>query len=148
MTKWLNILIMFCLPVAWLTPVIAYGLDPEWDRTTQTIIGGISKLWESDKVLAVIVAILAIVAPLVKTSATALMQFNIISSKWMPIANIASRLAFTDILLIALTIIITKGIGVGFVEPQWGIYLFTACVAAGYYITQKETQHVRTSNNS
>ena len=136
--KYLNLSLLVLFPVSWIAPVMAYGIDKDWDLETQSILGGIPLLWESDKLLAAIVVALAIVAPIVKVSCTSLMQFNLLSKKYMSIANIASRLAFTDILLVALTILITKGIGVGHVESQWGLYLFSFSVALGYYTTQKE----------
>jgi hypothetical protein len=33
-----------------------------------------------------------------------------------------------DIFLIALYITLSKGIGIGRIETQWGLYLFTGCI--------------------
>lgn len=33
-----------------------------------------------------------------------------------------------DIFLIAIYITLAKGIGLGHVEPAWGLYLFTGCI--------------------
>ena len=33
-----------------------------------------------------------------------------------------------DIFLVALYIIAAKGIGIGYVETAWGLWLFTACI--------------------
>ena len=38
------------------------------------------------------------------------------------------KLAMADIFLIALYIVLVKGIGLATVEVAWGLYLFTGCV--------------------
>ena len=45
------------------------------------------------------------------------------------------RLAMADVFLIAIYIVVAKGIGVGRLETGWGLYLFTACVLGSYAIT-------------
>ena len=40
-----------------------------------------------------------------------------------------------DVFLIALYIVLAKGVGVGRVETAWGLYLFTFCVLASMLIT-------------
>ena len=35
-----------------------------------------------------------------------------------------------DVFLIALYIVVVKGVGIGKVETAWGLYLFTACILA------------------
>lgn len=38
-----------------------------------------------------------------------------------------------DVFLIALYILLAKGVGVGYVEPAWGLWLFTACVGVSIW---------------
>ena len=45
------------------------------------------------------------------------------------------KLAMADIFLIALYIVIAKGVGVGTVETAWGLYLFTGCIIASLGIS-------------
>jgi len=40
-----------------------------------------------------------------------------------------------DILLIALYITMSKGIGIGRIETAWGLYLFTACIIASLLVS-------------
>ena len=40
-----------------------------------------------------------------------------------------------DVFLIALYIVVVKGMGVGRVETAWGLYLFTACILASVAIS-------------
>jgi hypothetical protein len=44
------------------------------------------------------------------------------------------KLAMADVFLIALYVVISKGIGVGRVEIAWGLYLFTALILASLWI--------------
>jgi len=49
--------------------------------------------------------------------------------------HVLGKLAMADIFLIALYIVVAKGIGVGRVETAWGLYLFTACILASIAIS-------------
>jgi uncharacterized paraquat-inducible protein A len=40
-----------------------------------------------------------------------------------------------DIFLIALYIVLVKGIGMATVEVAWGLYLFTGCILLSFYIS-------------
>ena len=40
-----------------------------------------------------------------------------------------------DIFLIALYLVVTKGVGIGKIEIAWGLYLFTACIIASIAIS-------------
>ena len=48
----------------------------------------------------------------------------------MPALSYLGKLAMADVFLIALYIVLVKGVGLGRVETAWGLYLFTACVLA------------------
>ncbi len=52
-----------------------------------------------------------------------------------PITTILGKLAMADIFLIAIYIVVAKGVGVGRLETAWGLYLFTFCVLLSYAIT-------------
>ncbi|MEL6793328.1 MAG: paraquat-inducible protein A, partial [Pseudomonadota bacterium] len=48
--------------------------------------------------------------------------------RWIGVISIAGKLSMADVFLLALYIVLIKGVGVGHVETAWGLYLFTACV--------------------
>ena len=48
--------------------------------------------------------------------------------------HLMGRLAMADVFLIALYIVVVKGVGLGHVETAWGLYLFTACILASLAI--------------
>jgi hypothetical protein len=39
-----------------------------------------------------------------------------------------------DVFLIALYIVLVKGVGIGHVASAWGLWLFTACVLASLWV--------------
>jgi len=47
-----------------------------------------------------------------------------------------------DVFLIAVYIVVAKGVGVGRIETAWGLYLFTFCVAASMLITHQTKKHL------
>jgi uncharacterized paraquat-inducible protein A len=58
----------------------------------------------------------------------------------LPALEFLGKLAMADVFLIALYIVIVKGIGLARIEVAWGLYLFSACVLASImvgYSTQK-----------
>ena len=75
----------------------------------------------------------------------ALMHFNRIGPRWLPLLGILGKLAMADVFLIALYIVLAKGVGVGRIETGWGLYLFTFCVLASLVITELTKRRVRCS---
>jgi paraquat-inducible protein A len=106
------------------------GILPFFDLSQISVMSGLQALWEKDVVLALLVTLFAIFAPYVKTIGLALLHFRMLSPRVLPALHILGKLAMADIFLIALYIILAKGIGLGRVETAWGLYLFTGCVVA------------------
>jgi hypothetical protein len=72
--------------------------------------------------------ILRIVALLLKCLGMALIHFNLLTDAAQPMIMTLGKLAMADVFILALYIVIAKGIGVGQIEVSWGLYLFTAAV--------------------
>jgi uncharacterized paraquat-inducible protein A len=53
------------------------------------------------------------------------------------------RLAMADIFLIAIYIVLVKGVGVGRVETAWGLYLFTLAVLASLVLSHMTERRLR-----
>lgn len=138
--KYLNLTLLFAFPIAWFSPLITTGLLPQWhmpswlggnivfEHETLTVISGIQKLLETDVLLAMVVAFFALVAPLLKCLGMALIHFNLLTDAAQPVLTTLGKLAMADVFLLALHIVIAKGIGIGQIEVAWGLYLFTASV--------------------
>lgn len=99
-----------------------------FEMETLTVISGVQALWATDVVLALAVTFFALIAPLLKVAGLALIQFRFLDVRAKEPVRLLGKLAMADIFLIALYIVIAKGIGLGQVQVAWGLYLFTGCV--------------------
>lgn len=124
----LNLSLLIWFPIAWMAPLLKAGLLPFFSLSEISVLSGLQTLWEKDIFLAVTVTFFALVAPYLKTIGLALIHFNLASPKLLPSITLMGKLAMADIFLIALYIVIAKGVGVGRLETGWGLYAFTACV--------------------
>ncbi|TDT77503.1 paraquat-inducible protein A [Litoreibacter halocynthiae] len=129
----LSLLVLF--PIAWAAPLLKAGLLPFFSLSEISVLTGIQTLWGKDVFLALVVTFFALVAPFLKTVGLALIQFRLASPRLLPAITVMGKLAMADIFLIALYIVLAKGVGVGRVETGWGLYLFTACVIASLAIS-------------
>jgi uncharacterized paraquat-inducible protein A len=125
----LNLSLLLLFPLAWFAPLLRAGIDlPLFGLSDISIITGLQSLWQSDVSLALLVTGFALFAPYLKTIGLALLQFGLLSPRALPALHLLGRLAMADIFLIALYIIVVKGVGLARIEVAWGLYLFTACV--------------------
>ena len=130
-----NLALLVLFPIAWMAPLARAGLLPFFRLQEMSIISAITSLWEADVFLALVVILLALVAPIAKTLALAAVHFRVITERTIPTLEILGKLAMADVFLIAVYIVVAKGVGVGRIETAWGLYLFTFCVAASMVIT-------------
>ncbi len=99
-----------------------------------TILGGIGDLWAADAALACLVALFAIIIPYGKTLALSALHFDRLGPKPLPIIETIGKLSMADVFLIALYVVVVKGVGVGHVSIAWGLWLFTGCVLASIWV--------------
>jgi paraquat-inducible protein A len=128
--KYLNLTLLILFPIAWFAPLLRAAILPIFGMDEISVITGLQSLWETDVVLALLVTFLAIFAPYAKTIGLALLHWNLLSPKTLPVLEVLGKLAMADIFLIALYVVIVKGAGLVTVEVGWGLYLFSACVLA------------------
>lgn len=130
-----NLVLLVLFPVAWFAPLLKAGFLPFFSLDEISVITGLQSLWEKDVFLALLVTFFALFAPYMKTIGLALVHFRLGSPRLLPTLHILGKLAMADIFLIALYIVLAKGIGVGRVETGWGLYLFTGCILASLVIS-------------
>jgi paraquat-inducible protein A len=130
-----NLALLILFPIAWTAPLLRAGLLPFFDLDAISVLTGIRSLWDTDIFLALTVSLLALVAPMAKVIGLALIQYNQASPRLLPALKLLGRLAMADVFLIALYIVLAKGVGVGRVETGWGLYLFTFCVMASLVLS-------------
>ena len=134
--KYANLTLLVLFPVAWFAPLMRAGLGlPLFSLSEISVISGLQSLWDSDVFLALLVTAFALFAPYLKTIGLALMHFGLLHRKLLPVLNWMGKLAMADIFLIALYIVVAKGVGVGKVETAWGLYLFSLCIVASLIIS-------------
>lgn len=128
MQRYINLGLLILFPIAWFAPLLRAGLLPLFGLSEISVISGLQSLWGSDVILALLVTFFALFAPYVKCAGLALVQFGLLDRRVLPSLTVLGKLAMADIFLIALYVVLAKGIGVGTVEVAWGLYLFTACI--------------------
>lgn len=130
-----NLALLVLFPIAWFAPLMRAGLLPVFGLSEISVISGMQALWESDVALALLVTAFAMFAPYLKTIGIALVHFDLLKDKTLPVLSWIGKLAMADVFLIALYIVLFKGVGVGKIETGWGLYLFTACILASIIIS-------------
>ena len=133
--KLANLALLVLFPLAWFAPLMRAGLLPLFGLDEISVVTGLQSLWQTDIILALIVTSFAIFAPWLKTLGLALIHFNLASPKLLPALHIMGKLAMADIFLIALYIVLVKGIGLATVETAWGLYFFTALILASLAVS-------------
>lgn len=128
-----NAALLVLWPVAWMAPLAEAGLLPWFGGSEISVLGAVRVLWQADPLLAVVVAVFGMVLPYGKTVALGLIQLRWLAERWLGAVKVLARLAMADVFLIALYITVAKGVGVGYVAPAWGLWLFTGCVAAAFW---------------
>lgn len=136
----LSLLVLF--PIAWFAPLLRAGLLPLFGLREISVISGLQSLWQSDVFLALVVTVLAIFVPYLKTIGLALVHFRLLDDRSLPVLAWLGKLAMADVFLIALYIVVFKSMGLGRVETAWGLYLFTACILASIMISELTVRRV------
>ena len=130
----LSLLILF--PLAWSLPLLRSGLDlPFFGLEELSILSGIGALWHSDPAMAVLIAVLALLAPYAKTLVLAGLHLGLVSDRALPVLHLLGKLAMADIFLISLYIVIARGVSFARVETAPGLYLFTFCVLGSLFLS-------------
>jgi uncharacterized paraquat-inducible protein A len=130
-----NLSLLLLFPLAWFAPLMRAGMLPLFGLSEISVLSGLQALWQTDVFLALLVTFCALFAPYLKTIGLALLHFGLLSPKALLALHLLGKLAMADIFLIALYIVVLKGIGLATVETAWGLYLFTACILASLAIS-------------
>jgi len=130
-----NLALLIAFPIAWFAPLMRAGFLPLFSLSEISVISGLQSLWGSDVFLALMVTIFALFAPYLKTMGLALIHFNLLSDNLLPVLAWLGKLAMADVFLIALYIVVAKGVGIGKLETAWGLYLFSVCIIASIAIS-------------
>lgn len=123
-----NLALLILFPIAWTAPLLRAGLLPVFGLSKISVLTGLQSLWRTDVWLAALVTLFAVIAPYLKTMGLALLHAGLLDARARSALQVLGKLAMADVFLLALYIVLVKGVGLGRVEPAWGLYLFTGCV--------------------
>jgi uncharacterized paraquat-inducible protein A len=130
-----NLALLILFPIAWFAPLMRAGINlPLFGLSEISVVSGLQALWQTDVILALLVTAFALFAPYLKTIGLALIHFRLGSPRLLGALHVMGKLAMADVFLIALYIVIVKGVGLARVETAWGLYLFTGCILASVAI--------------
>ena len=141
-----NLALLILFPIAWFAPLLRAALLPIFGMDEISVISGLQSLWGSDVFLALVVTAFAIFAPYLKTIGLALVHFDLLKAKVLPVLGYLGKLAMADIFLIALYVVVVKGAGRVTVEGGWGLYMFTGCVLASILISIFTARHIKATS--
>lgn len=130
-----NLTLLILFPISWFAPLMRAGLLPIFGLDEISVISGLIALFQTDIILALVVFLFALVAPMGKTIGLALIHLGRMNTRAKPLIEALGKLAMADVFLIALYIVIVKGVGLAHLETAWGLYLFTGCILASLIIT-------------
>jgi len=135
--RWLNLALLILFPVAWFAPLMRAALLPWFGMDEISVVSGLQSLWGTDAALALLVTFLAIFAPYAKVIGLALIDWRLLSPRVLPALHLLGKLAMADVFLVALYIILAKGVGHATVETAWGLWLFTFCILASIALSAR-----------
>ena len=130
----INLALLVLYPVSWIAPLAHAGVLPFFSGNKITVLGGVRDLWQVDAALAVLVAVFAVVIPYGKTLFLAAVHFGMSQPRALGAIETIGKLSMADVFLIALYIVVVKGVGIGHVGSGWGLWLFTACVLTSIWV--------------
>lgn len=135
MVRYTNLALLILFPLSWFAPLMRAGMLPIFGLSEITVASGLVALFETDLPLALIVLFFAMVAPVAKTLGLALIHFEIAPNLPLTPLKILGKLAMAEVFLIALYIVIAKGMSLATIQPAWGLYLFSACILTSLFIS-------------
>ena len=141
--RFANLLLLILYPAAWLAPLARAGMLPWFSGSELTIVQGVADLWEIDPALSALVAVLAILVPYAKAIAISAIHFGYLRDRALPVIEAIGKLSMADVFLIALYIVMVKGIGFGHVATAWGLWLFTGCVLVSIWVSWRTARALK-----
>lgn len=138
--KLLNLALLILYPIAWTAPLMRAGVLPLFGLSEISVLTGLQSLWETDILLALVVIVFALLAPYLKTLALVAVHFGLMGRRALPMLHALGKLAMAEVFLIALYVVVIKGIGIGRIEVAWGLYLLTGLILMSLWVSYRSEQ--------
>lgn len=117
-------------PISWFAPLMTVKASfAFWGSgIAVSLISTLQSLWAEDPALALVLSFLTLVAPMLKLLGTGLMLTGLLSPKAKGAIWLLGRFAMADVFLIALYMVIFKGLDIGSISINWGLWAYTLAV--------------------
>jgi hypothetical protein len=136
-------LLLALWPVAWTAPLLRTGLVPFLEGDAVSVLSGVAALWRSDPALAALVAGLGVLAPFLKALALTAVHVGWLGPRALPTLEVLGKLSMADVFLLAMVVVVAKGVGIGRVEPAWGLHLFAGVALASLALSHFTARSLR-----
>lgn len=123
-------LLAVAFPVTWVTPLMTVKVRLAFwaSGTDVTVLSTLQALWADDPVLALVLSLMTLVAPMLKLIGAALILLRLLSPRVEGVLWLLGRLAMADVLLMVVYMAVFKGIDGGTITTGWGLWVYTGAV--------------------
>ncbi len=107
-------------------------------RQEIVLVQAVYDLYQTDMLLFLVVFFFGIVAPAVKMLASACAWYVLdvkIAMKFQGLILLLGKLSMLDIMLIAIFVVAIRGVGIGSVDIQPGLYYYAALVLSSFFVS-------------
>lgn len=143
-----NLALLLLYPLAWWAPLARAGFLPWFEGEAVSVLSGVADLWEADRALALLVALFAVAIPYAKTLVLAAVHLGWTGPGSLPLVEAVGKLSMADVFLVAVYIVVVKGVGIGHVSTAWGLWLFTGCVLISLWVGWATRRGLRSASGS
>jgi paraquat-inducible protein A len=129
--------LLVALPVSWFLPLFRTQVAVFF-KNEVSVIGAVQSLYDTDLAICAIVVAFGMVIPMAKLAAylVAWLALPVERSRsWIKFLARISKFSMLDIFLIAVTIVGFKGVGLGKVTVEYGLYVFAGLVIAIVFLS-------------
>ena len=133
----ISLLIAASLPIVFFVPLLTTRF---WffTQTNITLVHVINELFRFDKFLFAVVVVFGVVFPSLKAIMSVLCCYHFEIStveRCLEALSYMAKLSMMDVMLLAFFVVGFKGLGVGTVHVQYGLYIYASLVMASLFLT-------------
>lgn len=141
----ISLLIVASLPIVFFVPLLTTRF---WFFTQNniTLAHAISDLFRIDKFLFAIVVVFGVVFPFFKAIMSVLCWYHFELStieRCLEVLSYMAKLSMLDVMLLALFVVAFKGVGIGTVDVNYGLYVYASLVIASLLLNLAMTPVAR-----
>lgn len=130
-------IVLITLPITWHLPLFRTELLVFLENEV-SLLGAVMVLAETDLILCAIVVLFGMAFPVAKLSALLYAWFAMPRAKapcWINFIGKVSKFSMLDVMLIAVVIVGLKGVGMGRVQVEYGLYAYAGVVISALLVS-------------